>query len=110
VNLATYGAAVDVADAASAAASAAGKSGRSTGRADWPRARFCRWRLWSWPRAMAWRRIFESYRVAAVVNAGRATTHRPVNCWTPVEGVAAEEILLLPNNPNVVLAAARLQR
>jgi uncharacterized protein len=50
-------------------------------------------------------RIFESYRVAAVVNGGQSNNPSTGELLDAVEGVAADEILLLPNNPNVVLAA-----
>jgi len=55
----------------------------------------------------AWRGFFESYRVAAVVNGGQSNNPSTGELLDAVEGVAAEEILLLPNNPNVVLAPAR---
>jgi DAK2 domain fusion protein YloV len=50
-------------------------------------------------------RIFESYRVAAIVDGGQSNNPSTGELLDAVEGVAAEEILLLPNNPNVVLAA-----
>jgi DAK2 domain fusion protein YloV len=50
-------------------------------------------------------RIFESYGVAAVVQGGQSNNPSTGELLDAVEKVAAEEILLLPNNPNVVLAA-----
>jgi DAK2 domain fusion protein YloV len=50
-------------------------------------------------------RIFESYRVAAVVDGGQSNNPSTGELLDAVEGITAEEILLLPNNPNVVLAA-----
>jgi uncharacterized protein len=49
--------------------------------------------------------IFESYHVAAVVDGGQSNNPSTGELLDAVEGIAAEEILLLPNNPNVVLAA-----
>ena len=50
-------------------------------------------------------RIFDSYGVAAVVHGGQSNNPSTGELLDAVERVAAEEILLLPNNPNVVLAA-----
>ena len=50
-------------------------------------------------------RIFESFGVAAVVQGGQANNPSTGELLDAVERIAAEEILLLPNNPNVVLAA-----
>ncbi len=35
-------------------------------------------------------------------------TRAPANCWMPSGSVPAKEVLLLPNNPNVVLAARQV--
>jgi DAK2 domain fusion protein YloV len=50
-------------------------------------------------------RIFDSYGVAAVVRGGQSNNPSTGELLDAVEKVAADEILLLPNNPNVVLAA-----
>jgi hypothetical protein len=50
-------------------------------------------------------RIFESYGVAAVVQGGQSNNPSTGELLDAVEKIHAEEILLLPNNPNVVLAA-----
>ncbi|MFI5257993.1 MAG: DAK2 domain-containing protein [Candidatus Limnocylindrales bacterium] len=50
-------------------------------------------------------RIFDSYGVAAVVHGGQSNNPSTGELLDAVEKIAAEEILLLPNNPNVVLAA-----
>jgi DAK2 domain fusion protein YloV len=50
-------------------------------------------------------RIFDSYGVAAVVPGGQANNPSTGELLDAVERIAADEILLLPNNPNVVLAA-----
>ena len=50
-------------------------------------------------------RIFDSYGVAAVVHGGQSNNPSTGELLDAVEKVAADEILLLPNNPNVVLAA-----
>ena len=50
-------------------------------------------------------RIFDSYGVAAVVHGGQANNPSTGELLDAVEKIAADEILLLPNNPNVVLAA-----
>jgi DAK2 domain fusion protein YloV len=50
-------------------------------------------------------RIFTSYGVAAVVHGGQTNNPSTGELLDAVGKVTAEEILLLPNNPNVVLAA-----
>ena len=50
-------------------------------------------------------RIFESFGVAAVVHGGQSDNPSTGELVDAVEKIAADEILLLPNNPNVVLAA-----
>jgi DAK2 domain fusion protein YloV len=50
-------------------------------------------------------RIFDSYGVAAVVHGGQTNNPSTGELLDAVEKIAADEILLLPNNPNVVLAA-----
>jgi DAK2 domain fusion protein YloV len=50
-------------------------------------------------------RIFDSYGVAAVVRGGQMNNPSTGELLDAVEKIAAEEILLLPNNANVVLAA-----
>ena len=50
-------------------------------------------------------KIFGAFGVAAVVQGGQSANPSTGELLDAVEKVAAEEILLLPNNPNVVLAA-----
>jgi uncharacterized protein len=50
-------------------------------------------------------RIFDSYGVAAVVHGGQTNNPSTGELLDAVEKIRAEEILLLPNNPNVILAA-----
>jgi DAK2 domain fusion protein YloV len=50
-------------------------------------------------------RIFDSFGVAAVVHGGQSDNPSTGELLDAVEKIAADEILLLPNNPNVVLAA-----
>lgn len=50
-------------------------------------------------------RIFDSYGVAAIVHGGQTNNPSTGELLDAVEKIAADEILLLPNNPNVVLAA-----
>ena len=50
-------------------------------------------------------RIFDSYGVASVVHGGQTNNPSTGELVDAVEKIDAEEILLLPNNPNVVLAA-----
>lgn len=50
-------------------------------------------------------RIFESYGVAAIVHGGQTANPSTGELLDAVERIAADEIILLPNNPNVVLAA-----
>ena len=50
-------------------------------------------------------RIFDSYGVAAVVHGGQTNNPSTGELLDAVEGILADEVLLLPNNPNVILAA-----
>jgi len=50
-------------------------------------------------------RIFDSYGVAAVVHGGQTNNPSTGELLDAVEKLGAEEVLLLPNNPNVLLAA-----
>jgi dihydroxyacetone kinase-like predicted kinase len=50
-------------------------------------------------------RIFASYGVAAVVQGGQGNNPSTGELLDAVQHIAAEEVLLLPNNPNVILAA-----
>jgi DAK2 domain fusion protein YloV len=50
-------------------------------------------------------RIFDSYGVAAIVRGGQSANPSTGELLDAVQRIAAEEVLLLPNNPNVVLAA-----
>ncbi len=50
-------------------------------------------------------RIFDSYGVAAVVHGGQTSNPSTGELLDAVEKIDAAEVLLLPNNPNVVLAA-----
>ncbi len=50
-------------------------------------------------------RIFASYGVAAVVRGGQSNNPSTGELLDAVERIHADEILLLPNNPNVLLAA-----
>jgi DAK2 domain fusion protein YloV len=50
-------------------------------------------------------RIFDSFGVAAVVHGGQSDNPSTGELLDAVERIDADEILLLPNNPNVVLAA-----
>jgi fatty acid kinase len=50
-------------------------------------------------------RIFSSYGVAAIVHGGQTNNPSTGELLDAVEKIDADEILLLPNNPNVVLAA-----
>ena len=50
-------------------------------------------------------RIFDSYGVAAVVHGGQTNNPSTGELLDAVECIRADEVLLLPNNPNVILAA-----
>ena len=50
-------------------------------------------------------RIFDSFGVAAVVHGGQSNNPSTGELLDAIDKVDADEILLLPNNPNVVLAA-----
>jgi DAK2 domain fusion protein YloV len=50
-------------------------------------------------------RIFDSYGVASIVRGGQSNNPSTGELLDAVEKIAADEVLLLPNNPNVVLAA-----
>ena len=53
-------------------------------------------------------RIFESFGVASVVRGGQSDNPSTGELAAAVESVAADEVLILPNNPNVVLAARQV--
>jgi DAK2 domain fusion protein YloV len=50
-------------------------------------------------------RIFESFGVAAIVHGGQSNNPSTGELLDAIEAISAHEILLLPNNPNVLLAA-----
>ena len=50
-------------------------------------------------------RIFDSFGVAAVVHGGQTNNPSTGELLDAVEKIDADEVLLLPNNPNVILAA-----
>ena len=52
--------------------------------------------------------IFRDFGVAAVVRGGQAANPSTGELLAAVQGVDADEVLLLPNNPNVVLAARQV--
>jgi hypothetical protein len=52
--------------------------------------------------------IFADFGVAAIVRGGQAANPSTGELLAAVEAVNADEILLLPNNPNVVLAARQV--
>jgi DAK2 domain fusion protein YloV len=53
-------------------------------------------------------RIFESFGVASVVRGGQSDNPSTGELAAAVESVAADDVLILPNNPNVVLAARQV--
>ena len=52
--------------------------------------------------------IFRDFGVAAVVQGGQTSNPSTGELLEAVDGVPAREVLLLPNNPNVVLAARQV--
>ncbi len=52
--------------------------------------------------------IFRDFGVAAVVRGGQAANPSTGELLAAVEAVDADEVLLLPNNPNVILAARQV--
>ncbi len=52
--------------------------------------------------------IFEEFGVAAVVKGGQSANPSTGELLKALSGVAAREIIILPNNPNVVLAARQV--
>jgi len=52
--------------------------------------------------------IFREFGVASVVRGGQATNPSTGDLLAAVEGVDAREVILLPNNPNVILAARQV--
>jgi DAK2 domain fusion protein YloV len=101
VDLATYGAAVD----AVVPPGGAGSGGRSNGSSKLASAAVLPLAVVVVAAGAGLARIFESYRVAAVVDGGQSNNPSTGELLDAVEGIAADEILLLPNNSNVVLAA-----
>ena len=53
-------------------------------------------------------RVFESFGVASVVRGGQSDNPSIGELAAAVEAVGADEMLLLPNNPNVILAARQV--
>ena len=101
VDLETYGAAADVV----VLPKGAGPGGRSNGPSKLASAAVLPLAVVAVAAGAGLARIFESYRVAAVVDGGQSNNPSTGELLDAVEGIAAEEILLLPNNSNVVLAA-----
>ena len=52
--------------------------------------------------------IFREFGVAAVVHGGQTTNPSTGELLEAIRGVAAREVIVLPNNPNVVLAARQV--
>jgi dihydroxyacetone kinase-like predicted kinase len=52
--------------------------------------------------------VFESFGVAAVVRGGQSANPSTGELLAAIEALDADEVLLLPNNPNVVLAARQV--
>jgi DAK2 domain fusion protein YloV len=52
--------------------------------------------------------VFESFGVARVVRGGQSANPSTGELLTAVESVNAREVLILPNNPNVILAARQV--
>jgi DAK2 domain fusion protein YloV len=52
--------------------------------------------------------IFREFGVAGVVHGGQSANPSTGELFAAIEGVAAREIIILPNNPNVVLAARQV--
>ena len=52
--------------------------------------------------------IFRDFGVAGVVHGGQTANPSTGELFTAIEGVAAREVIILPNNPNVVLAARQV--
>jgi uncharacterized protein len=50
-------------------------------------------------------RVFNSFGIAAIVHGGQANNPSTGELLDAVEKIDADEVLLLPNNPNVILAA-----
>ena len=101
VDLETYGAPADVV----VPAVVAGPGGRSNGSGKGASAVMLPLAVVVVAAGDGLARIFESYRVAAIVDGGQSNNPSTGELLDAVEGVAADEILLLPNNSNVVLAA-----
>ncbi len=101
VDLATYGAAADVA----VPPVDASPGGRSNGSSKLASVAVLPLAVVVVAAGVGLARIFESYRVAAIVDGGQSNNPSTGELLDAVEGIAADEILLLPNNSNVVLAA-----
>ena len=101
VDLATYGAAADVA----VPPVGASPGGRSNGSSKLASVAVLPLAVVVVAAGVGLARIFESYRVAAIVDGGQSNNPSTGELLDAVEGIAADEILLLPNNSNVVLAA-----
>jgi DAK2 domain fusion protein YloV len=108
VDLATFGAEVDLADESGRADGSNGSSGSSgsnvSGAGTAPH-ELAALAVVAVAAGEGLARIFDSYGVAAVVHGGQASNPSTGELLDAVEKIDAVEVLLLPNNPNVVLAA-----
>lgn len=102
VDLDTYGAEVEVDDAGAGSNGSSGSKGSDTVP---PLAETIPLAVVAVAAGDGLARIFDSYGVAAVVRGGQSNNPSTGELLDAVEKIRADEVLLLPNNPNVVLAA-----
>jgi hypothetical protein len=101
VDLGTYGAEVEATQADAGAAGSPGSNGSSAT----PLSETLPLAVVAVAAGDGLARIFDSYGVAAVVHGGQTNNPSTGELLDAVEKIQADEVLLLPNNPNVILAA-----
>jgi hypothetical protein len=105
VDLETFGAEVDLADESGRPDGSNGSSGSNGSGAGTAPRELAALAVVAVAAGEGLARIFDSYGVAAVVRGGQTSNPSTGELLDAVEKVDATEVLLLPNNPNVVLAA-----
>jgi DAK2 domain fusion protein YloV len=57
-----------------------------------------------------WQRVFESLGVAVIVPGGQTMNPSTQDLLTAVESIPAQQVILLPNNGNVIMSARQVQQ
>jgi hypothetical protein len=105
VDLETFGADLDLADKSGSRDGSNGSSGSNRSSAGTEPPKLAALAVVAVAAGEGLARIFDSYGVAGVVHGGQTSNPSTGELLDAVEKIDATEVLLLPNNPNVVLAA-----